>query len=61
MPDYRACILRPDGHVRSRVDLDCQDEAQAREKAEALADGHDAELWELDRRIERFKGSNSAG
>jgi hypothetical protein len=39
MPDYRAYILRPDGHVHYRVDLDCQDEAQAREKAKALVDG----------------------
>jgi hypothetical protein len=61
MPDYRAYILRPDGHVHYRVDLDCQDEAQAREKAKALVDGFDVELWELDRRIERFKGSNSPG
>jgi hypothetical protein len=61
MPDYRAYILRPDGHVHSRVDLDCQDEAQAREKAKALVDGFDVELWELDRRIERFKGSDSPG
>jgi hypothetical protein len=61
MPDYRAYILRPDGHVHDRVDLDCQDEAQAREKAKALVDGFDVELWELDRRIERFKGSDSPG
>jgi hypothetical protein len=61
MPDYRAYILRPDGHVHSRVDLDCQDEAQAREKAKALVDGFDVELWELDRRIEQFKGSDSPG
>jgi len=61
MPDYRAYILRPDGHVHSRVDLDCLDEAQAREKAKALVDGFDVELWELDRRIERFKGSDTPG
>ena len=61
MPDYRAYILRPDGHVHYRVDLHCQDEAQAREKAKALANGHDVELWELDRRIERFKGSDAPG
>jgi hypothetical protein len=61
MPDYRAYILRPDGHVRDRVDLNCQDEAQAREKAKALANGHDVELWELDRRIERFKASDAPG
>jgi hypothetical protein len=61
MPDYRAYILRPDGHVHYRVDLDCQDEAQAREKAKALVDGQDVELWELDRRIERFKGSDAPG
>ena len=62
MPDYRGYILRLDGHVHDRVDLvDCQDEAQAREKAKALVDGFDVELWELDRRIERFKGSGTPG
>jgi hypothetical protein len=60
MPDYRAYI-RPDGHVHYRVDLDCQDEAQARGKAKALADGHDVELWEVDRFIERFNGSDAPG
>ena len=55
MADYRAYILRPDGHVQFRVDPDCQDEAQARAKAKLLVDGFDVELWELDRLIERFK------
>jgi hypothetical protein len=61
MAEYRAYILQLDGHVSYRVDLDCQDEAQAREKAKALVDGLDVELWELDRLIERFKGSDASG
>jgi hypothetical protein len=55
MQDYRAYILGPDGHVQNRVDLLCDDEAEAIKLAKQLVDGHDVELWQLDRRIETFK------
>jgi len=57
MPDYRAYIMRPDGHVHYRVDLACKNEAEAKEQAGALVDGFDVELWELDKLIERFKAT----
>jgi predicted nucleotidyltransferase len=59
MPEYRAYIIRPDGHIHYRVDLACNDEADAKEQPKALVDGFDVELWELDKLIERFKGANS--
>ena len=55
MQEYRAYIMGPDGHVQSRVDLRCSDESEAIERAKQLVDGHDVELWQLDRQIRTFK------
>ena len=55
MQDYRAYIMGPDGHVQSRVDIRCDDEAEAIRLAKQLVDGHDVELWQLDRHIETFR------
>ena len=54
MQGYRAFIIGEDGHVRDRVDLLCEDETEARRQAQRLVDGHDVELWQLDRKIETF-------
>lgn len=49
-------MIGRDGHIKLRVDLDkCRDESEAKEKAKQLVDGHDIELWERDRFIERFR------
>jgi hypothetical protein len=48
--EYRAYIMGSDGHVLRRVDLFCADDDTAKERARALVDGHDVELWQLDRR-----------
>jgi hypothetical protein len=45
----------PDGHVRGRVDLQCKDDAAAKERAKQLVDGHDIELWQLDPKIATFE------
>jgi len=56
MQDYRAFILGPDGHVQARVDLIyADDENSAREQAKRLVDGHDVELWQLNRKIARAR------
>jgi hypothetical protein len=55
MVEYRAYIIGDNGRFKKAVDLDCQDDESAKEKAEALVDGHDVELWQLGRLIERFK------
>jgi hypothetical protein len=55
MQEYRAYIIGPDGHVESRVDLRCADVAEAFERAKQLADGHDVELWQLDRQMGTVK------
>ena len=62
MSDYRVYIMGPDGHVQNRVDLLCDDEAEAIRLAKQLVDGHDVELWQLDRMIETIRHtSNSSG
>jgi hypothetical protein len=38
------------------VDLVCDDDDGARKCARRMVDGHDVELWQHDRRIEKFKG-----
>jgi hypothetical protein len=55
MQEYRAYIMGPDGHVQYRVDLRCNDEDEAAGLARQLVDGHDVELWQLDRQIEIFR------
>jgi hypothetical protein len=55
MQDYRAYIMGSDGHVTNRVDLRCNDDAEATRLAKQLVDGYDVELWQLDRHVETFR------
>jgi hypothetical protein len=55
MQDYRTYIVGPDGHIHDRVDMLATDDAEAIKLAKQLVDGHDIELWQLDRKIETFK------
>jgi len=55
MEEYRAYIIGPDSHVQKRIDLRCANEAEAIRFTRQLVDGHDVELWQLDRRIKTFK------
>ena len=50
MQDYRAYVMGADGHVQNRVDLQCDDDAEALRLAKQLVDGQDVELWQLDRK-----------
>lgn len=52
MQEYRAYIMGPD--VQNRVDIHCDDEAEAIRLAKLLVDTHDVELWQLDRKIATF-------
>jgi hypothetical protein len=55
MQEYRAYIVGDDGHFLRAVDISCEDDDTAKEHAKRLVDGHDVELWQLDRKIETFK------
>jgi hypothetical protein len=56
MIGYRAYIIGSDGHIRQRIDLPlCDTDEDAKEQTEKLVDGHDVELWHLDRRVCTFK------
>jgi len=55
MQEYCAYIIGSDGHILSRIDLHCADEAEAKECAVRLVDGQNVELWQGDRRIAEVK------
>ena len=55
MLEYRAYFIGPDGHFVKCVELVCADDEAAKEKAEALLDGCDVELWQEARWIAEFR------
>ena len=55
MAEYRAYVIGTDGRFMRAVGLVCPDDDTAKEYAKQLVDGHDVELWQGDRRIERFQ------
>jgi hypothetical protein len=54
MEGYRAYIIGSEGRVQNRVDLLCDDEAEAIRLAGQLVDRHDVELWQLGRLVKKF-------
>ena len=54
MPVYRAYWIGPNGRIQQRIELVCEDETTAKERAEQLMYGHDVELWQLGRKIAPF-------
>jgi hypothetical protein len=55
MTEYRAYILTPDDHIARAVDLFCEDDESAKERAKQLVNGHDVELWQLGRKVETLR------
>lgn len=54
MQHYRAYITGQDGHILRPVDLHCENDDAAKERARQLVDGHDVELWQEERKICAF-------
>jgi hypothetical protein len=54
MQEYYAYVIGPDGHIIQRIDLICANDGAARERAKQLVDGHNVELWRLDRKVATF-------
>jgi hypothetical protein len=61
MQGYRAFILGPDGKVENCVELMCRNDEEAIRLAKQLVDGHDVELWQLDRKIQTFRHTSAPG
>jgi hypothetical protein len=55
MTEYRAYILTPEGHITKAVDLFCEDDEAAKERAKLFVNGHDVELWQLGRKVETIR------
>jgi hypothetical protein len=56
---YRAYFIGRDGHFIKAVDLVCEDDEAAKKQAQQMVEGFDVELWQQDRRIEKFEGISS--
>ena len=54
MSHYHAYILGQDGHFVKSVILDCDNDNAAIESAKQLVDGHDVEVWQLDRKVAKL-------
>jgi hypothetical protein len=52
--EYRVYALDSEGHPIKATRLDCPDDQAAIESAKQYIDGHDIELWQLDRRVATF-------
>lgn len=54
MVEYHAYLIGSDGHFYRSEAFDCADDAEAVERVKKLLDGHDIELWQLDRKVAMF-------
>jgi hypothetical protein len=54
MPVYRTYIIERADHFWSAEDIECPDDQEAIQKAQATMDGRDIELWERGRFIVRL-------
>ena len=55
MPEYRVYIVGSDGHFLDAVELTCDDDEAAIKQAATLVDGHDIELRQLHRQINKIQ------
>lgn len=54
MREYRVYVLDPEDHVKRRHDFTAVDDADAMKQAHQSLDGHDLEIWNLDRVVGRL-------
>jgi hypothetical protein len=54
MLEYRAYLIGRDGHILRRVDILCDDDEAAKERAQLLVDTHTVELWQGSRMVATF-------
>jgi hypothetical protein len=51
MVEYQVYMIGSDGRLYRSAPLNCVDDAEAVEQAKQFLDGHDIELWQLDRKV----------
>ncbi|SFM27251.1 hypothetical protein SAMN03159423_0337 [Bradyrhizobium sp. NFR13] len=51
MPDYRAYIVGGDGRFQGFEVIEAADDEEAVNAARKFVDGHDVEVWYLDRKV----------
>jgi hypothetical protein len=56
--EYKAYAIGPDGSITLRIDLVCEDDESARERARQLVDACPIELWQGERFLGRFDPSH---
>ena len=54
MPTYRAYLIDKDNRIRSFKTIDAESDEAALAAAEEFLDGHDVEVWLLDRMVGRL-------
>jgi hypothetical protein len=54
MPIYRAYLIDKDNRVDSYKPIDADSDEKVLEAARQLVDGHDVEVWHLDRMVGRL-------
>lgn len=57
---YRVSFLDAAGHVRSALDIRCQNDDEAIDRAASLRHWHEFEIWQGDRLVWRFETSSVA-
>ncbi len=57
MQDYRAYVLDQNGHVTQRHDFEFVDDEAAIIHARRFVDGHDVEVWQIDRVVKLLKSN----
>jgi hypothetical protein len=57
MTHYKLYFLDDHGHVRSALDLQCEDDIQAIATAETKRNAGSMELWQSSRRVRVFLGA----
>jgi hypothetical protein len=55
MAEYRAHLMSDDDRIIRAIDLECRDDDAAKELVKKVVDGHDIELWQLDRKVATFR------
>jgi hypothetical protein len=53
--EYRAYVIGDDGHIEASRAFVCESDADATVWAKQLVDGHDVELWNLERFVIRLE------